>query len=145
MSLRANIRISDTERAVKQIAKAGERFRTACVRGVATAAVFGHADMVRTLSTPGAGRVYGTHRASKPGDPPAPDTGQYRASWHPKLDGDGLGGDILTNDKRASWLEHGTARMAPRPHAGPVAERLKTEFPRIIERELKRAEQEVAE
>ena len=79
------------------------------------------------LSRAGSGRVYpsatgaGTHRASAPGEPPAPDTGSYRASWDvQKITPDGLSWIVFTPDKRGPWLEYGTTKIAPRPHALPA-------------------------
>jgi hypothetical protein len=128
-------KIEGVEKAIEDIRKAGIRKRGELVKAIGATVIMGHADMVRTLSIPGTSdNVYGKHRASKEGEPPAPDTGQYRASWHPVLDWDGLGGALFTNDKRATWLEKGTPRMGARPHAGPVAERLKTTFVNNVKR-----------
>lgn len=84
------------------------------------------------LSTPGKGRTYRRpgvrgpraviHRASAPGQPPAVDTGQLRASYTWRLGRDSLGDfvEIGTNVKTAPWLEYGTRRMAARPHLRPT-------------------------
>jgi hypothetical protein len=161
-----SIRVEGANEMIRKMQAAGGRFRTACVRAVSRATFDAHADMVRTLSQPGAGNVYThyfltnkstggifqgekrdkPHRASAAGDPPAVDNGDYRASWQPKVDTDGMGGEIATNiGKLATWLEYGTPRMAARPHAGPVAERTKGFFVHRVEEEMKRAEREVAE
>jgi hypothetical protein len=80
------------------------------------------------LSKPGSGRVYrsrigGVHRASAPGQPPAVDTGSYRRSWQSRFEDGGLVGIAGTGDERGDWLEHGTTRMAPRPHLEAAVER----------------------
>lgn len=71
------------------------------------------------LSRPGSGRVYGKHRASAPGEPPAPDTGNLRANTNAdtnlRRDGDDIVGRIVANAEYAEALEKGTERMAPRP------------------------------
>lgn len=77
------------------------------------------------LSQPGSGRIYKrrgiAHQASAPGEPPAPDTGKYRATIGQQLETDsqGLIEKIGTDDKRGPWLELGTRKMAPRPHLVP--------------------------
>lgn len=69
------------------------------------------------------GRV---HRASLPGDPPARDMGDYVQSWQsdttdkgPEIEGQ-VGSTMW--EQRGQWLEHGTRKMAPRPHVGPTIE-----------------------
>lgn len=93
----------------------------------------------RLLSTPGRGRVYRRppsvlHRASAPGDPPAPDTGLYRASWTWRLGEDARGPyvEIGTNQKRGPWFEFGTRRMAPRPHLRPTINSLRDEITKLV-------------
>lgn len=87
--------------------------------------------MVRAqLSKPGSGKVYpsrrgsGTHRASAPGEPPAPDTGQYRASV---ITRSGMYSNTtfwLGTGSPAEYayaLEYGrTSRLKPRPHFEPA-------------------------
>lgn len=88
------------------------------------------------LNREGSGKTYrsrrgtssGTHQASAPGEPPAPDTNTYRNSWQEEAETpDGLNRVVFTSDKRGPWLEFGTADMEPRPHATPaaIAHRLK--------------------
>lgn len=85
--------------------------------------------MKQKLSTPGRGRMYrgrrgrGDHRASAPGDPPAVDTGQYRASWTYRTGSQGplRYVEVGTADKRAPHLEFSTRHMKARPHARPTA------------------------
>lgn len=73
------------------------------------------------LSRPGSGRIYERfHRASAPGEPPAPDTGRLRASiTHegPTWFGNTVEGEWGTNVEYADDLEYGTRRIAPRPWA----------------------------
>lgn len=80
------------------------------------------------LSQPGSGRVYKSrggkaqHRASAPGEPPAPDLGEYRNSfrWKAGTDAKGAFAEIGTSQQRARALEFGTRHMKPRPHFRPV-------------------------
>lgn len=92
------------------------------------------------VSHPGHGRVYyvrfskaghrywadkppGTpHQASAPGEPPAVDTGKYRASWAWVTGKDPLGPfvEVGTNAVQGPALEFGSGHMAARPHLRPV-------------------------
>lgn len=90
------------------------------VRGVQTAALRGEAILkADILSRPGSGEVYGNHRASAPGQPPAPDTGRLRAATQadPQVRNDGgdIVGRIVANTEYAAALEKGTERVAARP------------------------------
>ncbi len=85
---------------------------------------------LEVLGQNGSGRIYGKHVASAPGQPPAPDTGNLRRNWRQAVlaypNGKGLGINIhmrITSDVfYADFLEHGTRKMAARPHR----ERIKT-------------------
>lgn len=98
-------------------------------RGVKAAALQGEAILkADLLSRPGTGVLYGKHRASAPGQPPAPDTGRLRASTQAdtrvRRDGGDLVGRVVANTEYAAALEVGTDRMVARPFLS----RLKTEF-----------------
>ena len=83
----------------------------------------------QTLQRPGSGRSYRKgsviHRASKPGDAPAVDTGRLVQSisaqqvtpfhWR-----------VGTNLEYALLLEFGTAKIAPRPFMRPAAQALRS-------------------
>ena len=92
---------------------------------------------LEVLGQNGSGRVYGKHVASAPGQPPAPDTGNLRRNWRQAVlaypNGKGLGINIhmrITSDMfYADFLEHGTRKMAARPHR----ERIKSKArPQIV-------------
>jgi hypothetical protein len=74
------------------------------------------------LNRPGTGRQYGLHRASAPGQPPAPDIGNLRAQTNadPTLreEGDETVGQITADAAYAEALEKGTERIAARPFFG---------------------------
>lgn len=70
------------------------------------------------LSQPGRGRLYGSHRASAPGDPPAADTGRLRR----EIDTAAQPGHrrITIKAPYAYDLEFGARTVAPRPFARPA-------------------------
>lgn len=99
-----------------------------------------------TLSTPGQGRLYPRgkkrkHRASRPGDPPAPDTGTLRNSIAHELTGRGAGrwGSSL---EYAQPLEDGTIEdggaLAPRPFMAPTLARAEAAITEAVVDTLKR-------
>lgn len=77
--------------------------------------------MVQKVSQPGQGRSYGGHRASAPGDGPAPDTGRLRQSIGVESPSP-LIRRVGTNVKYALYLEFGTRKLAPRPFVRPAVE-----------------------
>ena len=85
------------------------------------------------LSGSRSGRMYGGHRASAPGEPPATWTGAFRLSWQPKtyVGGTTFKSSIETGIFYADWLEKGTpgGQMAPRPHHARIQ---KDALPNII-------------
>lgn len=92
-------------------------------RGVQSALLQGEALLkADILSRPGTGRQYGKHRASSPGEPPAPDTGRLRAATAAdtqlRRDGDDVVGRIVVNTEYAAAMELGTEKIAPRPYLG---------------------------
>lgn len=129
------IRVKGAEEAAGKLRAYELRKRGALGKAVALTLLQGEGRMRRMLSQPGRGRTYTrgsvTHRASAPGDPPATDTGVYKTSWRRRTTALGSatpGGDLYTEQERGPWLEYGTARMAARPHAGPVAEQMADDF-----------------
>ena len=71
------------------------------------------------LNRPGTGRQYGKHRASSPGQPPAPDVGNLKANTNAdpslSMDGDEVVGQLTADAAYAEALSKGTERMAARP------------------------------
>lgn len=80
------------------------------------------------LSRAGTGRIYKrggvTHQASRPGEPPAPDTGRLRASVTNEQLPDGSV-QVKVTAPYAVALEFGTSRMAPRPYVRAAIARMK--------------------
>ena len=104
------------------------------------------------VSTPGRGRLYrlptartrrvalqqhhrrGTprlHRASAPGQPPTVDTGSYRESFaFARVSATKR--RVGTDDKRATWFERGTLRMAKRPHFSVAFRKVEREMGDVL-------------
>lgn len=89
-------------------------------------------DIVRSLETPGRGRMYGSHRASAPGQPPARRYGALANSIDFRYNGlmgrlmaRGPSGIVYSSSEYAPHLEYGTVHMAPRPFMRPAARRAK--------------------
>ncbi len=102
--------------------------QAAVERGVRAATIDAKGLMVGILSQPGRGRTYKkgktvTHRASAPGDAPAPDTGRLRNSTQGEVfaTSDGALGVVSVNTEYAAALELGTERIAPRPFISRLA------------------------
>lgn len=134
----------DAERAVANLAEVLGDIRVGGKQGLADVGIVGVNRIKRVLSTPGTGRMYRRpgasgpravlHRASSPGQPPAPDTGKYRSSWNWRLGTDARGDyvEIGTNDKRGPWFEYGTRRMKARPHLRPMVNTLRDEITDLV-------------
>lgn len=78
--------------------------------------------------SPATGRSYGNHRASAPGEPPAPDTGRLVgaivAGPVEQEKGDVVG-SIRANTEYAAALQLGTDKMAARPYLDVALDRNK--------------------
>lgn len=99
------------------------------------------------LSQHGTGEIYpsktghGTHQASAPGQPPAPDRGVYRDSWMAEYAH--VGNEFFGKVGTVLWevfgrrLElggfGGGAYIAPRPHARPVWEDNQAAIQKILD------------
>ncbi len=114
--------------------------KTSVIRGVQAATYEAEAILVDLLSQPGAGKVYDTyfftkngkvfpgkkrakkHRASKPGDPPAVDTGNLRRNRSREVyeTPSGALGVLGLNMEYAEALELGTEKIEPRPSIGTI-------------------------
>lgn len=112
MTVRVNIDLALADRISMDAAEKGVRAATMETEGIVKV----------LLSTPGTGRVYHrskmvNHRASAPGDPPAPDTGRLRASVTTEVVRgiSEVTGFVSVNAEYAAHLELGTERMAARP------------------------------
>lgn len=97
------------------------------------------------------GRIYGVpgtkkkYQASAPGQPPAVRTGAFRMSWQPQayvMFGSYISrieSDLQVGTKRSytlgDLLEHGTTKMAPRPHHDKILEKAEPGIVRIYSRD----------
>lgn len=116
--------------------------KQAIADGLSAVAIAIKEEVKQKVSTPGQGRVYvkpsgRKHRASKPGDPPTVDTGNYRRSIQVDLS-ERLGTiqrvKVGTNVKvrgksLGRILEYGNRDIAARPHWRPV---LRTFGPKAV-------------
>lgn len=117
------------------------------VRAMQTAALLVEGDVKKNFTLQGQGRQYGRHRASRPGEPPAIDTGTYRASIMNEVELSGtnvegrVGPDIEYIAAKAAigtdvnygvHLELGTSKMEPRPHLVPALRRTKKKVVKIF-------------
>jgi len=82
-----------------------------------------------SMAEPKSGRIYGTHQASAPGEPPAIDTSALANSIQ-RGAGKGATHVVYTNQEYALSLEFGSPRIAPRPFLGPAASAEEAEFRR---------------
>lgn len=123
------------------LAAADDYADDALERGVWAATLEAESLTVENLSNPGTGRVYRrggvSHRASAPGQTPAPDTSTLRKSVRVELVrvATGLIGKVIVSAAHALPLEIGTERMAARPFLSRVvsehAARLRATFDRF--------------
>lgn len=74
------------------------------------------------LGQDGHGRMYGRHRASAPGEPPAPNTGNLRRNWRKQvlaenhIEGLRITCRIKSDMPYSDYLDEGNGRMAARPY-----------------------------
>lgn len=99
----------------------------AAERGVRAAVLDAEGLTKVLLSQPGTGRMYQRgktveHRASAPGEPPAPDTGRLRASVSTEVIRglDEVTGIVAVNTEYAAALELGTEKMKARPYLSRI-------------------------
>ena len=81
------------------------------------------------LGRGGSGRMYGSHQASAPGEPPAPMSGGLRGSFVPTvIDGGNKvisrieSFKIVNGYNQGDLLEGGTSKMAPRPFEDEIGD-----------------------
>ena len=104
------------------------------VKAMHRAALIVEVDIKRNFTRQGTGRIYGRHQASRPGRPPAIDTGMLRASIQNKVIKDVLSvnGYVFSDVKYAPHLELGTTKMARRPFLRPSLARNRKKINKIF-------------
>lgn len=80
------------------------------------------------------------HHPSLPGNAPAPDTGNLRASIHYTIEGksEKTIGRVGTDVEYGKYLEFGTSRMAPRPWLKPALDKNKNFIQSTIKKVLEK-------
>jgi phage gpG-like protein len=86
----------------------------------------------RDMAEPKTGELYGSHRASAPGESPAMDTGTLAGSIQVEPTG-ATSAAVATNMDYAAHLEYGTVNMAARPAWVPAAEEVRPRFIRRLQ------------
>lgn len=83
------------------------------------------ADAMESMTGGRSGRLYGAHRASAPGEPPAIDTGLLANTIGVMsgFESRGLSAIVFVNADYGMHLEFGTHKMAPRPFLRPAFDR----------------------
>jgi hypothetical protein len=109
------------------LALANQLAMDAAERGVRAVVIDAEGITKTLLSQPGSGRLYSRgktveHRASAPGEPPAPDTGRLRASVTTEVvrGANEVIGYVAVNTEYAAALELGTEKVKPRPYLSRV-------------------------
>lgn len=115
------------------IARALPRAASVVVRATAYAI---QADIQRGMTGPHAGRLYGDHQASAPGEMPAVDTANLITGLQVEAAAGSTEATVYVTAEYAAPLEYGSpARgLAPRPYMTPAAERARPSFVRGLER-----------
>lgn len=122
--------------------KAKKEYDKRAQRAIKKGALFFVAEVKKELSKQGTGKQYRRgrkiHIASAPGQPPAVDTGQLRASITHLVEREFRAWIAMvgTNLQKAAPLEFGTSRMAARPFILTTLTRIRPQVIKIFEKEL---------
>lgn len=110
-----------------RIPQLSRQMRGRAVQGVRNTAFRIQTRIRLSFAGPKSGQLYGRHRASAPGEPPAIDTGALTNSVQVVMEND-LTAYIFTNQAYAPPLEFGSRRMAARPFMLPAADAERQQF-----------------
>jgi len=86
------------------------------------------------LGQNGHGRQYGNHRASAPGEPPAPDTGNLRRNWRKQVLSEQYASSakitcrIKSDMPYSEYLENGHKNTEPRPYKEQIRTKARPEI-----------------
>lgn len=91
---------------------------------------------LEVLSGPRSGRVYGKHRASAPGEPPAVKSGNLRRNWVLNVvpQATSVEAEIKSmSGKYAEYMEHGTpgGKIKPRPYVDRIRDKAEPKIEEI--------------
>lgn len=75
------------------------------------------------------GRLYGKHRASAPGEPPAVKSGALRSSWRAVRSGPSGLNPAIESSIPYAWLDSGGSKIAARPYSQKTVDQAK---PKVI-------------
>lgn len=110
--------------------------RGAASRGLDKGMVILHKEVVRLITkTPKTGRMYGSHQASAPGEPPATHFGTHLAGFKIQKTGP-LKASLINTDPNHARLELGTQNMRPRPHMIPALTNVASKILEAINNEV---------
>lgn len=140
-----SFKLQDVEAFARGFASFGEKTQESAKKELRTPAEALLEEVRSQLNRPGTGRVYShgrgrlgarLHQASRPGEPPAPDTGALRDSARVEPHGDGL--RVVVDGASAGRLEFGARDLAPRPYMRPALNAAKARMTRSFGAKLKR-------
>lgn len=87
--------------------------------------------LIGQMHGPKSGRMYGSHKASAPGEAPATETERLeRSITVEKIDANTVA--VGTDNEYAPVLEFGGGRIAPRPNFAPIGEEMTSEATEAI-------------
>lgn len=133
----------DPSSVLRGLAAAKAEYNRRAKRAITLGVLFFEREVKKELSKPGTGRSYPrgrkVHIASAPGEPPAVDTGQLRASITHLVEVEFLKyvGHVGSNLDKATHLEFGTKNMAARPFLRTTLARIQPQLLAIFAAELK--------
>jgi HK97 gp10 family phage protein len=119
--------------------RALQQVNTAATRGMRKAGTVIIKEMRRLMTEePKSGRLYGTHRASAPGEPAASDTGRLVKSFLSKItkENDRIVLTINSDQPHFKWVEQGTTKMEKRPVVPPAVKNMTPQIIRLIAQEI---------
>lgn len=119
--------------------RALQQVNSAATRGMRKAGTVVIKEMRRLmLEEPKSGHLYGTHRASAPGEPPASETGRLVRSFKPEINkqGDKIILTISSSEPHFRFTEGGTSKMAKRPLIEPAVKNVTPRMVAIIALEI---------
>lgn len=126
-----------TRSAGGQFAKTSAGLQQAVERGLAAWGLLASSRAKQlVIEGPKTGKLYGSHQASAPGEPPASDTGGLVSSIRWEFTGSKLAIRVIAGTEYAAFLEFGTSRMLPRPFLRRAILETEAQGKRLIDAEI---------